>query len=43
MLGERRLWVADLAPLPGWIAAVAAEKPMTLTPHRPRVRLRSTA
>ena len=30
MLGERRLWVADLAPMPGWIAAVAAEKPMTL-------------
>jgi len=31
MLGERRLWVADLAPAPGWLAAVAADKPMTLS------------
>jgi 4'-phosphopantetheinyl transferase len=29
-LGASRLWLADLAPRPGWIAAVAAEKPMTL-------------
>ncbi len=29
-LGGRRLWLEDLAPPLGWIAAVAAERPMTL-------------
>jgi hypothetical protein len=31
----RELWLADLEPLPGWLAAVAADRPMTvcLTVH----------
>jgi len=26
----RQLWLADLEPVPGWLAAVAADRPMTI-------------